>query len=71
MSRRSPLDANTLAQFTGSQHFCRDGLVREVLYTEGMEYVAETAGHTGCWMRSRWRSDTSFRSSGKTFRSGI
>ena len=44
MSRRSPLDANTLAQFTGSQNFYRHSLVREVLYTEGVEYVAETAG---------------------------
>jgi hypothetical protein len=44
MSKRSPLDANTLAQFTGSQNFYRHSLVREVLYTEGVEYVAETAG---------------------------
>jgi hypothetical protein len=44
MSKRSPLDANTLAQFTGSQHFYRHGLVREVLYTEGVEYVVENAG---------------------------
>ena len=44
MSKRSPLDANTLAQFTGSQNFYRHGLVREVLYTEGVEYVVETAG---------------------------
>jgi len=44
MSKRIPLDANTLAQFTGSQNFYRHGLVREVLYTEGVEYVAETAG---------------------------
>ncbi len=44
MSKRSPLDANTLAQFTGSQNFYRHSLVREVLYTEGVEFVAETAG---------------------------
>ena len=44
MSKRSPLDANTLAQFTGSQNFYRHGLVRQVLYTEGVEYVVETAG---------------------------
>ncbi len=30
-----------LAQFTGSTHFYRHGLVREVLYTEGMEYVVD------------------------------
>jgi hypothetical protein len=44
MSKQSPLDANTLAQFTGSQHFYRHSLVREVLYTEGAQYVADTAG---------------------------
>ena len=44
MSKRPALDPMMLAQFTGSQHFYRHGLVREVLYTEGVEYVAETAG---------------------------
>ena len=44
MSKLSPLDANTLAQFTGSQHFYKHGPVREVLYTEGVEYVVENAG---------------------------
>jgi hypothetical protein len=33
-----------LAQFTGSQHFYRHSLVREVLYTAGAQYVADTAG---------------------------
>jgi hypothetical protein len=33
-----------LAQFTCSQNFYRHSLVREVLYTEGVEYVADTAG---------------------------
>jgi hypothetical protein len=41
MSKRSPLDANKLAQFTGSQNFYRHGLVRQVLYTEGVEYVVD------------------------------
>ena len=44
MSKRRPLDANTLAQFTGSQHFYRHSLVREVLYTEGVQYVTDAAG---------------------------
>ena len=44
MSKRPALDPIMLAQFTGSQNFYRHGLVREVLYTEGVEYVAETAG---------------------------
>lgn len=44
MSQRKTLDPETLAQFTGSTNFYRHRLVREVLYTEGVEYVAETAG---------------------------
>ena len=44
MSKRPALDPMTLAQFTGSTNFYRHGLVREVFYTEGVEYVAETAG---------------------------
>jgi hypothetical protein len=48
MSQRKTLVPRMLAQFTGSTHFYRHGLVREVLYTEGVEYVAETAG--GYWL---------------------
>ena len=44
MSKRSALDPIMFAQFTDSQNFYRHFLVREVLYTEGVEYVAETAG---------------------------
>ncbi len=44
MSKRPALDPIMLAQFTGSQHFYRHGLVREVLYTEGVEYVVDNAG---------------------------
>jgi hypothetical protein len=44
MSKRPALDPIMLAQFTGSTNFYRHGLVREVLYTEGVEYVAEAAG---------------------------
>ena len=44
MSKRPALDPLMLAQFTGSQHFYRHSLVREVLYTEGAQYVADTAG---------------------------
>jgi hypothetical protein len=32
-----------LVQFIGSQHWYRHGLVRKVLYTEGVQYVAERA----------------------------
>ena len=44
MSKRPALDPLMLAQFTGSQNFYRHGLVREVLYTEGVEYVVDNAG---------------------------
>ena len=44
MSKRPALDPFMLAQFTGSQNFYRHGLVREVLYTEGVEYVVDNAG---------------------------
>jgi hypothetical protein len=44
MSKRPALDPLMLAHFTGSQNFYRHSLVREVLYTEGVEYVADTAG---------------------------
>ena len=44
MSKRPALDPIMLAQFTGSQNFYRHGLVREVLYTEGVQYVADAAG---------------------------
>ena len=44
MSQRSPLDPNTLAQFTGSERFFRYALVREVIFTEGVKYVADAAG---------------------------
>ena len=44
MSKRPTLDPLVLAQFTGSQNFYRYGLVREVLYTEGVEYVVDNAG---------------------------
>jgi hypothetical protein len=33
-----------LMQFTGSEQWYRHSLVRKVLYTEGVQYVAETAG---------------------------
>ena len=44
MSKRPALDPIMLAQFTGSQNFYRHGLVREVLYTEGVVYVVDNAG---------------------------
>jgi len=33
-----------LAQFTGTEHWYRHALVPSLLYTDGVRYVAETAG---------------------------
>jgi hypothetical protein len=43
MSQRRPLDPNVLAQFTGSEVFYAHALVRDIIYSEGARYVAETA----------------------------
>jgi len=33
-----------LAQFTGTEHWYRHGLVRNVLYTDGVKHVADAGG---------------------------
>lgn len=38
------LTENDLRQFSGSERWYRHGLVRNVLYTEGANYVAEAGG---------------------------
>ena len=38
------LDPNILSQFTGSEHWYRHGLVRQILFTDGAKYVADAAG---------------------------
>ena len=38
------LNPTDLAQFTGSEHWYRHGINRNVLYTDGAQYVAEHAG---------------------------
>lgn len=38
------LDKAVLAQFTGTEHWCRHALNRAVLFTDGAKYVADTAG---------------------------
>jgi len=35
---------NDLSQFTGSEHWYRHPINRKFLYTDGVQYVAETAG---------------------------
>jgi hypothetical protein len=38
------LTAADLRQFTGSEHWYRHGLVHDILYTDGVQFVAERAG---------------------------
>ena len=38
------LDPAILAQFTGSEHWYRHGLVRNILFTDGAKYVADQGG---------------------------
>ena len=42
MSKRK-LDMDVLVQFTGTSHWYRHSLVRDVLYTDGARYVADHA----------------------------
>jgi hypothetical protein len=41
---RKTLTAADLAQFTGTEHWYRHGLIRNVLYTDGVKYVADAGG---------------------------
>ncbi len=38
------LTENDLTQFTGSEYWYRHGLIRNVSYTDGAQYVAEHGG---------------------------
>jgi hypothetical protein len=44
MTDTKTLTEADLMQFTGSEHWYRHAMVRDVLYTDGVQYVAETAG---------------------------
>lgn len=44
MSQSPGLDPIMLAEFTGSQEFYRHPIVRDIIFTEGAKYVADTAG---------------------------
>ena len=44
MVKRTEFDPSMLAQFTGSEQFFRHGLVRSIVFTEGVKYVADEAG---------------------------
>ncbi len=40
----SPLNPEDLSQFTGSTEFYRHAFNRAVIYTEGVQYLADNAG---------------------------
>ena len=44
MAAESKLEPVIMAQFTGSETFYRYGLAGDVLFTEGVKYVADTVG---------------------------
>ena len=41
---KTTLDATILAQFTGTERWYRHGLVKTLTFTDGVKYVADTAG---------------------------
>lgn len=41
---QNTLTAEDLCQFTGTEHWYRHPLARSVLYTDGIQYLAEKAG---------------------------
>ncbi|SDR63340.1 hypothetical protein SAMN05519103_08509 [Rhizobiales bacterium GAS113] len=46
----------SLQQFTGSEHWYRHGLVRDVLFTDGANMSRTPAAPIGCSRRLPWRS---------------
>jgi len=44
MTDTKTLSKDDLIQFTGSEHWYRHMMVRDILYIDGVKYVAETAG---------------------------
>jgi hypothetical protein len=44
MTKNTKLDPTVLAGFTGTEQWFRHSLARDITYTEGAQYVAETAG---------------------------
>jgi hypothetical protein len=44
MTNAKALSEADLAQFTGSEHWYRHGMNRDVLFTDGAKYVADQAG---------------------------
>src|ERR1700733_9255914 len=44
MSNADQLSPTVLRNFTGSEHWYRHGLVRDVLFTDGAKHVADAGG---------------------------
>ena len=44
MTDKKTLSEADLRQFTGTEQWYRHGMVRDVLFTDGVKYVAETGG---------------------------
>jgi hypothetical protein len=44
MQNQDPLTPGDLDQFTGTEHWYRHGLIRQVLFTDGAKYLAERGG---------------------------
>jgi len=44
MTNKATLKASDLRQFTGTEQWYRHGINRRVLFTDGVKYVADTAG---------------------------
>jgi hypothetical protein len=58
------IDKATLRQFHGTENWYSHGIARNILYTDGAKYVAETA--EAYWMRSpflKWSSVLPLRNS--------
>jgi hypothetical protein len=43
MKHPEELSEHVLSQFTGSEHWYRHGLVRNILYTDGAKHIADNA----------------------------
>jgi hypothetical protein len=59
-----------LSQFTGSEHWYRHGLARDILFTDGAKYVADQAAPIGFSTRSPSRSAARSGSPPRNSRSG-
>lgn len=44
MRQEKSLDPEIMSQFNGSEHWYRHGLVPSITFTDGVKYVADTAG---------------------------